>query len=86
MQPILVWMPDTVELSRAERVAEQRKSLPDSPGVYLFKDEHGHWSGLNKDVLDRISAMTLLEDRYPQRRRVLLKQWREKEGITTARN
>ncbi|MEJ5058778.1 MULTISPECIES: transporter substrate-binding domain-containing protein [unclassified Pseudomonas] len=29
--------------------------------LYLFKDEHGHWSGLNKDVLDRISAMTGLK-------------------------
>ncbi|MBV6825125.1 transporter substrate-binding domain-containing protein [Pseudomonas sp. PD9R] len=28
---------------------------------YLFKDEHGHWSGLNRDVLDRISAMTGLQ-------------------------
>jgi two-component system sensor histidine kinase EvgS len=26
--------------------------------LYLFKDEHGHWSGLNNDVLNRISAMT----------------------------
>lgn len=26
--------------------------------LYQFKDEHGHWSGLNVDVLDRISVMT----------------------------
>ncbi|MFJ7797906.1 transporter substrate-binding domain-containing protein [Pseudomonas sp. NPDC096950] len=26
--------------------------------LYQFKDEHGHWSGLNIDVLDRISVMT----------------------------
>lgn len=25
---------------------------------YLFKNEHGQWSGLNRDMLDRISAMT----------------------------
>jgi two-component system sensor histidine kinase EvgS len=29
--------------------------------LYLFKDEQGHWSGLNKDMLDRISAMTGLQ-------------------------
>lgn len=26
--------------------------------LYLFKDKHGHWSGLNNDLLNRISAMT----------------------------
>jgi len=26
--------------------------------LYLFKDEHGQWSGLNNDLLNRISAMT----------------------------
>ncbi|WP_166221093.1 transporter substrate-binding domain-containing protein [Pseudomonas atagonensis] len=26
--------------------------------LYLFQDKHGHWSGLNNDVLGRISAMT----------------------------
>lgn len=25
---------------------------------YLFKNEHGQWSGLNRDMLDRISAIT----------------------------
>ncbi|MHC8298099.1 transporter substrate-binding domain-containing protein [Pseudomonas sp. ZS1P83] len=29
--------------------------------LYLFKDEHGHWSGLNNDLLNRISAMTGLQ-------------------------
>ncbi|ATE79530.1 transporter substrate-binding domain-containing protein [Pseudomonas frederiksbergensis] len=29
--------------------------------LYLFKDEHGHWSGLNNDVLNCISAMTGLK-------------------------
>jgi PAS domain-containing protein len=28
---------------------------------YLFKDEHGQWSGLNNDLLNRISAMTGLQ-------------------------
>ena len=29
--------------------------------LYLFKDEHGQWSGLNNDLLNRISAMTGLQ-------------------------
>ncbi|MHC8399340.1 transporter substrate-binding domain-containing protein [Pseudomonas sp. MDT1-17] len=29
--------------------------------LYLFKDERGHWSGLNNDLLNRISAMTGLQ-------------------------
>ena len=32
--------------------------------LYLFQDEHGHWSGLNSDVLRRISAMTGLQFVY----------------------
>lgn len=29
--------------------------------LYLFQDEHGHWNGLNSDLLKRISAMTGLQ-------------------------
>jgi PAS domain S-box-containing protein len=32
--------------------------------LYLFQDEHGRWSGLNSDVLKRISAMTGLQFVY----------------------
>lgn len=47
--------------------AEERQWIRANPRVivasaqfplYLFKDEHGHWSGLNNDMLNRISAMT----------------------------
>ncbi len=31
---------------------------------------------------DRISAISLTDQRYPQRRHLLLKQWREAEGIS----
>lgn len=31
--------------------------------------------------LDRIKNLTILESRYPRRRQVLLKEWREQEGI-----
>lgn len=34
--------------------------------LYLFQDEHGHWSGLNNDVLRRISAMTGLRFVYQE--------------------
>jgi two-component system sensor histidine kinase EvgS len=29
--------------------------------LYLFKDEHGQWAGLNNDILNRISLMTGLQ-------------------------
>ena len=31
-------MPTTEIESREERLTEQRRSLPDAPGVYLFRD------------------------------------------------
>lgn len=52
---------------------EERQWIRDHPTVivaaeqyplYLFLDEHGHWSGLNSDVLKRISAMTGLQFIY----------------------
>lgn len=52
---------------------EERQWIRDNPTVivaaeqyplYLFLDEHGHWSGLNSDVLKRISAMTGLQFIY----------------------
>jgi len=48
----------------------ERQWIRDNPRVtvasvqyplYLFQDEHGHWSGLNNDVLTHISAMTGLQ-------------------------
>lgn len=48
----------------------ERQWIRDNPKVtvasvqyplYLFKDEHGQWSGLNNDVLKRLSAMTGLQ-------------------------
>ncbi|MBK3468092.1 transporter substrate-binding domain-containing protein [Pseudomonas sp. MF6776] len=47
--------------------ARERQWIRDNPKVtvasvqyplYLFQDEHGHWSGLNIDVLKRVTAMT----------------------------
>ena len=52
---------------------EEQQWIRDNPTVivaaeqyplYLFLDEHGHWSGLNSDVLKRISAMTGLQFIY----------------------
>jgi two-component system sensor histidine kinase EvgS len=55
--------------------AAERQWIRDHPEVtvasvqyplYLFQDEHGHWSGLNNDVLRRISAMTGLQFVYQE--------------------
>ena len=54
-------------VARIELDAQELQWIRDHPEVvvasaqyplYLFKDDYGHWSGLNNDVLDRISAMT----------------------------
>ena len=51
-------MPGTAEQSRAERIAEQRRSLPDAPGVYLFKDERGGvlYVGKAKSIRKRVGS------------------------------
>ncbi|WP_339538544.1 transporter substrate-binding domain-containing protein [Pseudomonas sp. RA_15y_Pfl2_54] len=50
--------------------AHERQWIRDNPTVtvasvqyplYLFQDEHGQWSGLNNDVLKRVTAMTGLQ-------------------------
>ena len=45
-------------LSRAERIAQQRKSLPDQPGVYLFYDRDGEllYVGKARSIRKRISS------------------------------
>ena len=44
------------------------------------------WCELRADFrhfrTDRIAALRLTGRRYPQRRRVLMRQWRESEGIS----
>ena len=44
--------------SRAERVREQRRSLPDAPGVYLFKDAKGKvlYVGKAKSIRKRVAG------------------------------
>jgi excinuclease ABC subunit C len=51
-------MPGTAEQSRGERVAEQRKSLPDSPGVYLFKNDRAKviYVGKAKSIRKRVGS------------------------------
>lgn len=55
----------TIELDAQELkwIAEHSQVIVTSVQypLYLFKDEHGHWSGLNNDLLNRISAMTRLQ-------------------------
>ena len=49
---------DNGALSRAERIAQQRKSLPDQPGVYLFYDRDGEllYVGKARSIRKRISS------------------------------
>ena len=46
------------EKGRAERLREQRRSLPDSPGVYLFKDERRRvlYVGKAKSIRKRVGG------------------------------
>jgi excinuclease ABC subunit C len=45
-------------LSRAERIAQQRKSLPDQPGVYLFYDREGEllYVGKARSIRKRVAS------------------------------
>ncbi len=49
---------DKTGLSRAERVAQQRRELPDSPGVYLFHDSEGEilYVGKARSIRKRIGS------------------------------
>ena len=40
------------------RLANQRRALPDAPGVYLFKDEHGRalYVGKAKSIRKRVGS------------------------------
>jgi len=48
----------TTQPSRAERVKEQRRLLPDAPGVYLFKDDKGAvvYVGKAKSIRKRVGS------------------------------
>jgi excinuclease ABC subunit C len=49
---------DSAGLSRAERIAQQRRELPDSPGVYLFHDSNGEilYVGKARSIRKRIGS------------------------------
>ncbi|EJM07893.1 MULTISPECIES: transporter substrate-binding domain-containing protein [unclassified Pseudomonas] len=60
----------TSRVQPIELAPHERQWIRDNPKVtvtsvqyplYLFQDEHGQWSGLNNDVLKRITAMTGLQ-------------------------
>src|SRR5919112_5926587 len=44
--------------SRAERLAEQRRGLPDQPGVYVFRDARGRviYVGKAKSIRKRVAS------------------------------
>ena len=47
-----------VETPRKERLAEQRRTLPDQPGVYLFRDSRGRviYVGKAKSIRKRVAS------------------------------
>jgi excinuclease ABC subunit C len=49
---------DRTETTRAERVAQQRRELPDSPGVYLFHDGAGEilYVGKARSIRKRVAS------------------------------
>ncbi len=49
---------DNTELSRAERIAQQRRELPDSPGVYLFHGADGEtlYVGKARSIRKRVGS------------------------------
>src|SRR4051794_4668716 len=48
----------TASEDRKARLAEQRRSLPDEPGVYLFRDERGRvvYVGKAKSIRKRVQS------------------------------
>src|SRR6188472_2895790 len=54
----LSWTPMAVEAPPAERLREQRRALPDQPGVYLFRDARGRviYVGKAKSLRKRVAS------------------------------
>lgn len=69
----------------ADGSATERVVWPFAIGFFDRVRVVAAWCELREDYrtfrLDRISRMEPLPDRYPRRRAVMLKEWREREGI-----
>jgi predicted DNA-binding transcriptional regulator YafY len=69
----------------ADGSATERAVWPFAIGFFDRVRVVAAWCELRQDYrtfrLDRISRMEALPDRYPRRRAVMLKEWREREGI-----
>ena len=67
--------------------SKQKAIRPFAVGFFDKVRTVAAWCEMRKDFrhfrTDRIVKLTLTETRYPRRRRVLAKEWREKEGIAT---
>src|SRR5688572_8868261 len=55
---VLSWHCVAIETPRADRLAEQRRALPDQPGVYLFRDARGRviYVGKAKSIKKRVAS------------------------------
>ena len=69
----------------ADDRASRRTIWPFALGFFETTRVIAAWCESRKDFrhfrVDRIRALDLIEERYPQRRAVLLKEWRDREGI-----
>ena len=47
-----------IETPRKDKLAEQRRALPDEPGVYLFRDARGRviYVGKAKSIRKRVAS------------------------------
>src|SRR3954463_12007950 len=63
---------DDTELSRAERIAQQRRQLPDSPGVYLFHGADGEtlYVGKARSIRKRVNSHFSAKGEYRMTSRV----------------
>ena len=57
-EPTLVVMAKTDESERAERLEQQRRDLPDAPGVYVFRDRGGNalYVGKANSIRKRVAS------------------------------
>ncbi|MCW2283146.1 putative DNA-binding transcriptional regulator YafY [Rhodoblastus acidophilus] len=72
----------------AEGVASERRIWPIALAFFDHRRVLAAWCEMRGDFrhfrLDRLRGWRTLEDHYPRRRRVLMREWRAREGISPA--